>query len=135
MDSSNITKESKNMYHRPRSCRKPVLNPFTRPRILKEHWKKWHNHFTNSNMIPQMPYYQLMEENHYYKWVSCKELSWSDGCQTISALQARKHEVKGKCCVCLAPGHLKLKCKVEKQCFHCKGKTVAIEVYVQIFSN
>ena len=45
------------------------------------------------------------------------------------------HEVKGKCCVCLAPGHLKLKCKVEKQCFHCKGKTVAIEVYVQIFSN
>ena len=56
--------------------------------------------------------------------IYCKKPHWSDECRTVSTLQARREKVKGKCCICLQPGHFKINCKLIKLCFHCKTANI-----------
>ena len=52
----------------------------------------------------------------------CKQPHWSDECHNVLTLQERKQKAKGRCYICLHPGHVMAKCKVEKPCYHCKEK-------------
>ena len=52
----------------------------------------------------------------------CEQPHWSDECHNFSTLQERKEKAKGRCYICLHPGHVMAKCKVEKPCHHCKEK-------------
>ena len=56
--------------------------------------------------------------------IYCKKPHWSEECRTVSTLQARRENVKGKCYICLQPGHFKINCKVMKPCFHCKTANI-----------
>ena len=62
--------------------------------------------------------YKKPTPNHFY----CKQLHWSDECRTISTLQEQKEKAKGRCFICLYPGHVMAKCKVEKPCYHYEEK-------------
>jgi len=68
----------------------------------------------------------LLSNERYHRQVQrclfCEKNHWSDECRTISTLQERKEKVKGKCYICLRPGHVMNNCKVEKPCFHCKKR-------------
>ena len=52
----------------------------------------------------------------------CEQPHWSDECHNFSTLQERKEKAKGRCYICLHPGHVMAKCKIEKPCYHCKEK-------------
>ena len=60
--------------------------------------------------------YKNSTSNCFY----CEQPHWSDECHNLSTLQERKEKGKGRCYVCLHPGHVMAKCKVEKPCYHCK---------------
>ena len=62
--------------------------------------------------------YQKTTPNCFY----CEKTHWSDGCHNVSTLQEREEKVKGRCYICLHPGHVMVKCKVEKPCYHSKEK-------------
>ena len=52
----------------------------------------------------------------------CEQPHWSDECHNFSTLQERKEKAKGRCYICLHPGHVMAKCKVGKSGYHCKEK-------------
>ena len=62
--------------------------------------------------------YQKTTPNCFYS----EKPHWSDECHNISTLQEREEKVKGRCYICLHPGHVIVKCKVEKPCYHSKEK-------------
>ena len=43
-------------------------------------------------------------------------LHWTDECRTISTLKEQREKAKGRCYICLHPGHIMAKCKVKKPC-------------------
>ena len=40
----------------------------------------------------------------------CQQLHWSDECHNVSTLQKRKKKPKGRCYICLHPGHVMANC-------------------------
>ena len=62
--------------------------------------------------------YKNTTPNYFY----CEQPHWSDECHNFSTLQERKEKAKGRCYICLHPGNVMVKCKVEKPCYHCKEK-------------
>ena len=50
----------------------------------------------------------------------CDGYHWTDECQKYRTVEDRKQRIKGKCFICLRPGHRIKDCKVVKPCYHCK---------------
>ena len=67
------------------------------------------------------------------RYIYCKKSHWSDECRTVSTLPARKEKVKGKCYICLQPGHLKINCKVINHVFPIGQEIFIIAACAQAF--
>ncbi|XP_062602892.1 uncharacterized protein LOC134264633 [Saccostrea cucullata] len=51
--------------------------------------------------------------------IFCEQNHWSDECTDFRTIDERKQKIRGRCYICLRPGHLNKDCKVDKPCFHC----------------
>ncbi|XP_061176063.1 uncharacterized protein LOC133185014 [Saccostrea echinata] len=51
--------------------------------------------------------------------IFCERNHWSDECKEFRTIDERKQKIKGRCYICLKPGHLSIDCKVDKPCVHC----------------
>ena len=71
--------------------------------------------------------------NQQPKCLYCKKFHWSDECKVVNTLQGRRELMKGKCYVCLKPGHRLPECKSDRPCYHVKVRENIIEVYVQSY--
>ena len=49
----------------------------------------------------------------------CDGSYWTDECRMYKTIEDRKQRIKGKCFICLKPGHRSKKCRVVKSCYHC----------------
>ena len=50
----------------------------------------------------------------------CEGSHWTDECRRYRTIEDRKQRIKGKCFICLKPGHRSKECRVVKACYHCK---------------
>ncbi|XP_056016952.1 uncharacterized protein LOC125656535 [Ostrea edulis] len=50
----------------------------------------------------------------------CNGYHWTDECRKYRTIEDRKQRIKGKCYICLRPGHRIKDCRVVKPCFHCR---------------
>ncbi|XP_061165990.1 uncharacterized protein LOC133174913 [Saccostrea echinata] len=51
--------------------------------------------------------------------IFCERNHWSDECKEFRTINDRKEKIRGRCYICLKPGHLSKDCKVDKPCVHC----------------
>ena len=72
--------------------------------------------FGTTSSLMSTERYQKPTPNYFY----CEKPHWSDESHNVLTLQERKQKAKGRCNICLHPGQVMAKCKVEKPCYHCK---------------
>ena len=72
--------------------------------------------FGTTSSLMSTERYQKPTPNCFY----CEKPHWSDECHNVLTLQERKEKSQGRCYICLHPGQVMAKCKVEKPCYHCK---------------
>ncbi|XP_056016813.1 uncharacterized protein LOC130053512 [Ostrea edulis] len=54
--------------------------------------------------------------------IFCNGYHWTDECRKYRTIEDKKQQqrIKGKCYICLRPGHRIKDCRVVKPCFHCR---------------
>ncbi|XP_062582984.1 uncharacterized protein LOC134244753 [Saccostrea cucullata] len=50
----------------------------------------------------------------------CEGRHWTDECRKYRTIEDRKQRLRGKCFICLKPGHRSKECRVDKACYHCR---------------